>query len=402
VSTEGVAGPSIDVAAERDPLGAELVKLSLAAWLHLPNLVSDYLGPYEWLLESRKEALRLDDLLPKARTLAARAEKANDAYVAVQAQAIATQVEVEAKPSTYGYVELVERLLACRFEPPDPGELDALESEVTGLAISLGARGSDPVRALETSALIHGEDKWDAALDAYRAGRGWALAEFPIAFREELDIARTIDPITSLHLTWREPDRMVFEVNVGVPRTTATVKYEVAHNIYPGDYLHMAVLSQRTYGEQGRLAGCIKLKNAPENVISEGIEEVAPFRLDRTPSPEEELAWKLEWLRRGACLTGALRRREEGEPRADVLTHLERMGHMDQHRAMQELSRIEHPLWGTYQYTYWLGRHLVQESDRRAGSGVSSADYLGWLYGALHVPDTYLSSIPAQQVSHQV
>ena len=100
-----------------------------------------------------------------------------------------------------------------------------------------------------------------------------------------------------------------------MPRTPATVRYEVAHNIYPGDYLHMAVLTQRTYAQEGRIAASIKLKNAPENVIAEGIEEVAPFRLDPRPSPESLLAWKLEWLRRGACLTGAILRRQQGEPR---------------------------------------------------------------------------------------
>jgi hypothetical protein len=153
----------------------------------------------------------------------------------------------------------------------------------------------------------------------------------------------------------------------------------------------MAVLSQRTYGDGGRVAACIKLKNAPENVIAEGIEESAPYRLNPEPSPEEELAWKLEWLRRGACLTAAVRRRQEGTSRSIVLEHLQLVGHMGADRASQELDRIEHPLWGTYQYTYWLGRHLVQESDRRAGEAVTGADYLGWLYGGLHVPETYLA-----------
>lgn len=386
-------------AIERDPLGTELVKLSLAAWPHLPNLVADYMGPHEWLLESRQQASKLDELLPRAEALGRGAENGGDAYVAVQARAIATQIEVAANPGAYGYVELVERLLACSFQPPDDDELKALENEVTGLARQLGNSGADPVRDHESRGLIDGEEKWDAALDAYRAGRRWALREFPIAFREDLDIARTPDQITSLHLMWREPDRMVFEVNVSVPRMPATITYEVAHNIYPGDYLHMAILSQRTYALEGRMAACIKLKNAPENVIAEGIEELAPFRLKPDHGPEDELAWKLEWLRRGACLTAAVRRRQHGEARADVLAHLERMGHMDQDRASQELNRIEHPLWGTYQYTYWLGRHLVQESDRRAGAGVSGVDYLGWLYGDLHVPETYLAAAPASPSS---
>jgi hypothetical protein len=381
--------------AERDPLGTELVKLSLAAWPHLPNLVSDYLGPHEWLFESRKLDVQLGELLPKVESLAARADDAGDEYVSAQARAIATQIEMDADPKRYGYIELVERLLACKFTPPDAGELEGLAAEVADLFRQLGFSGPDAVRRWEGAGLVEGEAKWDVAVDAYRRGRRYAFGTFPVPFEERLVIARTDDPITSLHLTWREPDNLMFEVNVGIPRTPATVRYEVAHNIYPGDYLHMAVLTQRTYAQEGRAAACIKLKNAPENVIAEGIEEVAPFRLEPAPPLAEVAAWKLEWLRRGACLTAALRRREHAEPRSDVLEHLERVGHMSPGRAVQELDRIEHPLWGTYQYSYWLGRHLVEETDRRAGPAIGSAGYLGWLYGSLHVPETYLAGSKA-------
>ncbi|HEV8597566.1 MAG TPA: hypothetical protein VGR23_07580 [Candidatus Dormibacteraeota bacterium] len=376
--------------AERDPLGTELVKLSLAAWRRLPNLISDYLGPKQWLNESRAEKPSSEALLQRARALVEAAEREGDAYVAVQARAVGVQIEMEADPARYGYVESVERLLACRFDKPDPGELDALAREVDDLASSLGFTGAGAIARWEARSVVRGEAKWDVAFDAYLAGRRYALQRFAVAFEERLDIRRTDDPITSLHLTWREPDRLVFEVNVGVARTAATTRYEVAHNIYPGDYLHMAVLTQRTYSEEGRAAAAIKLKNAPENVIAEGIEEVAPFRLRSDPDPEHMLAWKLEWLRRGACLTGALLRRQESEPRPAVIEHLQRMGHMSADRARQELDRIEHPLWGTYQYTYWLGRHLVEEADRLVGDEVTRRPYLAWLYGGLHVPETFL------------
>jgi len=379
-----------DELAERDRLGAELVRISLAAWRLLPNLVSDYLGPAEWLRQSRLESTSLAALLPRVRDLIREAEHEGDAYVAIQARAIETQIEVEAEPRRYGYVELVQKLLACRFEVPEPQELADLAREVDGLAANAGFAGTDAVTRWERRSLVRGESKWDVAFAAYLAGRRYAMERFPVPFEERLDIGRTVDPITSLHLTWREPDRLVFEVNVDVPRTPATTRYEVAHNIYPGDYLHMAVLTQRTYADDGRVAACIKLKNAPENVIAEGIEEVAPHRLDPAPDVEHQLAWKLEWLRRGACLTGAILRRERSEPRPVVIDHLRRAGHMSEARANQELDRIEHPLWGTYQYTYWLGRHLVAKADAMAGTAVSGAGYLGWLYGGLHVPETFL------------
>ena len=376
---------------ESDPLGSELVRIALEAWPLLPNLVSDYLGPREWLAESRERHPDAADLLERANTLAALAEQGGEGYVAAQARAIATQIEVQAQPDRYGYLELVERLLGCSFVPPDPEEVIALGTEVMNLARQLGASGVDPVLSWELSGLIQGEAKWDAALAAYRVGRRYALDRFPVPFVEDLEIARFDGPLASLHLTWREPDRLVFEVNVSVPRTRGTIAYEVFHNIYPGDYLHMAILTQRTYAVEGRVAACIKLKNAPENVIAEGIEEVAPFRIHPEHGPEEELAWKLEWLRRAACLTAAVRLRGAGESRAEVLSQLQRAGHMSPERAQQELDRIEHPLWGTYVYTYWLGRHLVTEADRRAGPAARGAAYLGWLYGALHLPDSFAS-----------
>ena len=391
-----------DQLVESDPLGSELVTISLAAWPHLPNLVSDYLGPEAWLRESRLDPRPLAALLPRVRALVAAAERAGDGYVAVQARAIEAQIEVDAEPARYGYVELVERLLACRFVAPDQDELGELAREVDQLAAALGHSGSSAVERWEKRSLIQGEAKWDVAFEAYAGGRRYALERFPVKFEERLDIARTTESPASLHLTWREPDRLLFEVNVEVPRTAATSRYEVAHNSYPGDYLHMAVLTQRTYGDEGRAAACIKLKNAPENVIAEGIEEVAPYRLEPKPDAEHELAWKLEWLRRGACLTGAILRREKSESRAVVLDHLRRTGHMSAERANQELDRIEHPLWGTYQYTYWLGRHLVERADVMAGSAATEARYLRWLYGGLHVPETFLDDaqrlLAAQEV----
>jgi hypothetical protein len=386
-----VTAATAETLLETDPLGTELVMIALQAWPRMPHLVSDYLGPREWLLDARAQPADLGDLLVRATALAGLAERGGEAYVAAQARAIATQIEVLAAPTRFGYLELVERLLACSFVPPDPEEVLTLGQDVATLARQLGASGVDPVLSWEQSGLIEGEAKWDAALGAYRVGRRYALDRFPLSFVEDLEIARADVPLASLHLTWREPDRLVFEINVNVPRTRSTIAYEVAHNIYPGDYLHMAILTQRTFAVEGRVAACIKLKNAPENVIAEGIEEVAPFRLHPERGPEDELAWKLEWLRRAACLMAAVRLRGAGESRPEVLQQLQRSGHMTPERAAQELDRIEHPLWGTYQYTYWLGRHLVEEADRRAGPAARGAPYLGWLYGALHLPDTFAS-----------
>src|SRR5207237_7578289 len=95
---------------------------------------------------------------------------------------------------------------------------------------------------------------------------------------------------------------------------------ELALTSYPVDYLHLAVLQQQTYGKQGHFASSIKLKNAPESVISEGIEETAFLRLYPDPTPDQVLACKLEWLRRMATFAGAIALGVEGRGGAEVVS----------------------------------------------------------------------------------
>ena len=186
---------------------------------------------------------------------------------------------------------------------------------------------------------------------------------------------------------------MTFEVNVATPRTPETTAFEVAHNIYPGDYLHLAVLQQQTYGKRGHFASSIKLKNAPESVISEGIEETAFLRLYPDPTPDQVLACKLEWLRRMATFAGAIALRVEGRGEAEVLSAMAAGGFMDPARAEFQLRLVKHPLWGPYQYTYLLGRKLVEEGDRRARVRGAEQAYLEYLYSGLHTPQSFLPGL---------
>jgi len=246
----------------------------------------------------------------------------------------------------------------------------------------------------ESRRLVSGEAKWDLAFEAYRRGRRYAFGpEFPLRIEEDLELIRISDELWSVNLSWYPPDRMTFEVNVSTPRTPETVAFEVAHNIYPGDYLHLAVLHQHTFARQGHPAASIKLKNAPESVISEGIEETAYLRLHSDQPAEQLLACKLEWLRRMVTFAGALGLQVDGRPETEVLETMARAGFMDAARAAFQLRLIKHPLWGPYQYTYLLGRRLVEEGERRAVAQGARESYLEYLYGGLHTPQTFLPGL---------
>ena len=379
-----VAAPK--ATAQETALETELVKLALRAAEHHPILKAVYMGPPEWLDEAQRDPDRPESLSEQAHELASRAGAAGHEYVAGQALSIAVQLEVK-QGRVMPYDEMVAVLLGCELEPIDDDVAAKLRDEVVELA------GGD-VERWERTRLVSGEAKWDQAMAAYAAGRRYAFGgEFPIAIDENLEVIRITQELWSVNLSWYPPRRMTFEVNVVTPRTPGAVTFEVAHNIYPGDYLHLAVLQQHTYGRSGHIAASIKLKNAPESVVSEGIEETALFRMRPHASSDEVLATKLEWLRRIATFEASLALQIERRDEEEVVAKMSRDGFLDPARAAFQMRIIKHPLWGPYQYTYILGRKLVEEADRRS-AGADPEVYLAYLYGGLHTPKTFLRDLP--------
>jgi hypothetical protein len=373
------------VTTDQAGLETELVRLALRAAEHHPILKAVYMGPPEWLEEARRDPGTPAALIAEAHDLADRAGGAGSAYVAGQARSVAVQMEAH-EGRALPYDEMVAALLGVSLEPLDRAEMERLRDEVVEIA------GGD-VPAWERSRLVSGEAKWDAAMEAYTAGRRYAFGGgFPLAVEENLELIRITDELWSVNLSWYPPRRMTFEVNVATPRTPETVAFEVAHNIYPGDYLHLAVLHQHAYRKRGHVAASIKLKNAPESVISEGIEETALLRLFADPSRDQVLATKLEWLRRMATFAAALALQVEGRGEQEVLATMAREGFMDGGRSAFQLRLIKHPLWGPYQYTYILGRKLVEDAERRVADADRSA-YLDYLYSGLHTPQTFLAGL---------
>jgi hypothetical protein len=386
--------PALAATRAQIELESELVRLALRAAEHHPILKAVYAGPLEWLDEARRDPGVPEDLIVQARDLVFRAEKEDQPYVAGQARSVAVQLEVR-QGRALPYDQMVAELLGVALEVPDPAEVSALNAEVEELAGRLEpSEPREPVQRWEARRLVRGEAKWDVAIETYVRGRRFAFGGgFPLEIHEELELVRITEELWSVNLSWYPPTRMTCEINVATPRTPETVAFEVAHNIYPGDYLHLAVLQQHTYQRAGHVAASIKLKNAPESVISEGIEETAYVRLNPDASAGETLACKLEWLRRMVTFAGALALQVEGRGEVEVLEQMARDGFMDPARSQFQLRLVKHPLWGPYQYTYLLGRKLVEEGERRAAARGAQETYLEYLYSGLHTPQTFLPGL---------
>jgi hypothetical protein len=388
------SAPAPAAASTEIELETDLVRLALKAAEHHPILKAVYAGPPEWLEEAQRDPGIPEDLIQQAHDLASRAERSGQGYVAGQARSVAVQLEVH-MGRTLPYDQMVGELLGVELEVPQPDEVGALRAEVEELAGGLEpTASSEAVRQWESRRLVSGEAKWDAAMETYVEGRRYAFGgAFPLEVHESMDLIRISDDLWSVNLTWYPPRRMTFQVNVAAPRTAETTAFEVAHNIYPGDYLHLAVLHQHAYQRQGHLVASIKLKNAPESVISEGIEEVAYLRLHPDPSAGQLLATKLEWLRRMATIAAALSLQVDGRDEREVVDAMASQGFMDPARAEQQLRLVKHPLWGPYQYTYLLGRKLVQAGELLAEERGAQTAYLEYLYSGLHTPQSFLPDL---------
>lgn len=387
------SAPILEATSVEIELETELVRLALRAAEHHPILKAVYAGPPEWLDEARRDPGSPDDLIVQARDLESRASQGGQSYVAGQARSVALQLEVR-QGRSLPYDRMVGELLGAHPEVPDPSEVSALTDEVEELAARLEpSASSEPVRRWEARRLVSGEAKWDGAIETYVRGRRFAFGGFPLEIHEQLELIRITEELWSVNLSWYPPSRMTCEINVATPRTPETVAFEVAHNIYPGDYLHLAVLQQHTYRRHGHVAASIKLKNAPESVISEGIEETAYLRLNPDPSDEQLLACKLEWLRRIVTFNGSLALQVDGRSEVEVVEAMARDGFMDPARAQFQLRLVKHPLWGPYQYTYLLGRKLVEEGERRAAERGAREAYLEYLYSGLHTPQGFLPGL---------
>ncbi len=369
-------------------LEEDYVRLVLAVSLHRPILLAVYLGPQRWWSEALLGDLQPNELLDRAQILVARAERLGDGFVAGQSRAIATQIQLQMGQSMT-YADRVERLLGLALVVPDPAEVDDLRDTVKRLADDVGYGGhGDPVAAWEQDSLQQGDDKWDTAMSTCALGRRYLQNSFPLAISEGVALARGDDPLFSVNLLWEHPQTLRLEVNPCVPRAAETTEFEVAHNLYPGDYLHIAVLQQYTYGILNRPAACLKTKNTPDNVLAEGLEDTSSLRLIPDPTPAQRLASSLEWLRRGVNLQAALML-HSGASRAAVLDLLAEGGAMSPTRAEQTLAALEHPLWSTYQYAYWIGRKMVQQAEARARDRGLDQALLRFLYSELHVPQTF-------------
>ncbi len=385
---------------EQSQLDRQYLELVFRASRHLPVLISGIAPPLQEL-RSRVDAepptptarLRDDGV---ALVEACRASDDDAArFIAEEVGAITTQLEV-AEGAELPYADLCTRLLGLSVAPVPEASLQRLRADALARAADVLGRGSaGAIRTWEESGL-QGDPKVQAVADLLDDHRTRCRERFPLSPLMGIEVTKTDDPVVSLGAWYYGRAASVLEVNPALARQLATLVFEVAHNALPGDLFHLAAMEERWLEGEGLLIGGIKVKNTPDNVISEGLEDLAAaFLLDDDPPADVALVLVLEELRRSVAVNAALALRHDGRPDAEVRELLADVGLMSEGRVDQTMGLIRHQLWGTYVYTYVGGRNLVAPAWRVARSAGREAEFFTMLFTDLLTPQIFASRVAA-------
>jgi hypothetical protein len=320
-------------------------------------------------------------------------------FVTEEIGAITTQLEVAAG-GDFAYADLCSRLLGTEVAPVADDVLARLRADALVRAADvIGAGGDDVVRAWETRGVV-GDAKVQEVSELLDDHRARCAQRFPIRPVTGIDVTKTDDPVVSVGAWYYGRRASVLEVNPALARQHATLVFEVAHNALPGDLFHLAAMEERWLEREGLLIGGIKVKNTPDNVISEGLEDLgAAFLFDDDPPPDVALVLVLEELRRSVAVNAALALRHDGRPEAEVRELMADVGLMNDSRVEQTLRLIRHPLWGTYIYTYVGGRNLVGPAWRRERRAGREAEFFTTLFTDLLTPKIFGARFAAPEAA---
>ena len=196
---------------------------------------------------------------------------------------------------------------------------------------------------------------------------------------EQVEMAYVVDKPWSGYNWYLGGARSRVEINVDLPLYAFRLPDLIAHEAYPGHHAEHSLKDVLLFRGQGLGEHAIHLINTPECVVSEGIASSA----ERIIFPgDEKVRWEAEHLMplagieddpeqrthimraadalRTVRTNAALMVHEEGASERETLDYLERYGLVTEERARQQYAFLTNPLWRPYEFTYTVGRDLVQ------------------------------------------
>jgi hypothetical protein len=382
-----------------EQIGEDYIRLAFRIERHVPGFVDGYYGPPSLRGEVEAEGPRPPaQLVREAHELAGRVEDAGypvrrRAFLQKQLLGMETTCRILAGEQL-SYREEVRR---CFDIDPQLIPEEHFEAAIEELQTLLPGAGDVRARRLAwrqrfqiSPALV------EALLEPIcEETRARTRQRYGLPPDEQVEFRLVQDKPWSGYNWYYGGFRSGVEINTDLPIYVDTLVTLVCHETYPGHHVEHAIKERELWQERGWGEHAILLINTPENVISEGIANVAQSIIFDGADGGDLFAWQARELYPRAGVAGepereqrlaraiarlagvrgnaALLLHEQERDAEEVLRYLMRYSLCTEQEARQRLRFITTPLWRAYTFTYFYGEELLRrwlsQGDRVARFG---------------------------------
>lgn len=174
-------------------------------------------------------------------------------------------------------------------------------------------------------------------------------------------------------------------LNLDGEYTLPSMKHLVAHEIYPGHYVHMIL--RETLAAAGTAAEDVNLvvTDTASSATFEGIAEQGIHFLEWMEGADDEIGMLLTRLRSALGCNASWRLHMLKQPLDQVGDFLKTEGMGNDGWVAARLRMLTYPLRAPFIYAYWYGDRAVEQVWRRVPAS-RRADFFPYLYTRLHSP----------------
>lgn len=174
-------------------------------------------------------------------------------------------------------------------------------------------------------------------------------------------------------------------LNLDGEYTRQGMKHLVAHEIYPGHYVHMIL--RETLAAAGTTTEDVNLvvTDTASSATFEGIAEQGVYTLDWVEGVDDRIGMLLNRLRSALGCNASWRLHVRKQPVDQVGDFLKTEGMANDGWVAARLRMLTYPLRAPFIWAYWYGDHAVERVLRRVPAS-RRADFLPFLYTRLHSP----------------
>jgi len=282
------------------------------------------------------------------------------------------------------FIEQVSRFIRVSARPVPVETLEGYRQALAQMLAAEGYRGDliRMVRAWEEKLHIPEERLEEVFMTLQAEGRRRSLERFDLPDDPGMTLVGKHGVSYNAYCDY--VNRKMY-LNLDGAYTVPSMKHLVAHEIYPGHYVHMIL--RETLAARGEAAEDVNLvvTDTASSATFEGIAEQGADFLDWMDGVDDQIGMTLTRLRSAVACNASWKLHVDGEVPDQVATYLKETGISNDGWVIARMRFLAYPLRAPFIFAYWYGDHAVAAVWRRVPAA-RQAEFFHFLYTRLHSP----------------